>query len=239
MYHEKQIKELCALHTLNNLFQDSSAFSKSNLDAICVALSPGNWVNPHKSLLGTGNYDINVIMTALSTKGCGVIWFDKRKDPSIIILEKIVGFIFNIPSEYRIGPVQLPLKRKHWLAIRIFRGMYYNLDSKLDAPQLIGKEEDLMKYLQDELKSKDKELFIVVTQEVEQDRSWCMDDLSTQVNMFDSLNSLGSSTDDSGVTTAFNPPGMKYIDQESLEGSIEGNLSVKDDAILDNTFHQT
>ena len=28
IYHEKQMKELCALHSLNNLFQDPSAFSK-------------------------------------------------------------------------------------------------------------------------------------------------------------------------------------------------------------------
>ncbi|KAK8726890.1 hypothetical protein OTU49_010115 [Cherax quadricarinatus] len=79
IYHEKQIKELCALHSLNNLFQDGGAFAKSELDSICYALSPDNWFNPHKSLLGTGNYDINVIMAALVTKGCGVIWFDKRK----------------------------------------------------------------------------------------------------------------------------------------------------------------
>lgn len=74
-----QIKELCALHSLNNLFQDGAAFAKSELDNICYALSPDNWFNPHKSLLGTGNYDINVIMAALDTKGCGVVWFDKRK----------------------------------------------------------------------------------------------------------------------------------------------------------------
>lgn len=70
---------MCALHTLNNLFQDSGAFTKANLDEICITLSPGNWVNPHKSILGTGNYDINVIMAALTKKGCGMIWFDKRK----------------------------------------------------------------------------------------------------------------------------------------------------------------
>ncbi|XP_066967177.1 josephin-2-like isoform X2 [Macrobrachium rosenbergii] len=143
IYHEKQIKELCALHSLNNLFQDGGAFAKSELDEICYALSPDNWFNPHKSLLGTGNYDINVIMAALTTKGCGVVWFDKRKDPHVIALEKVVGFILNVPSEYRLGPVQLPLRRKHWIAIRNIRGVYYNLDSKLEAPEIIGKEKIL------------------------------------------------------------------------------------------------
>lgn len=35
MYHEKQVKELCAVHALNNLFQESF-YSKSILDSICV-----------------------------------------------------------------------------------------------------------------------------------------------------------------------------------------------------------
>ena len=35
IYHEKQIKELCALHALNNLFQESY-FTKAMLDDICV-----------------------------------------------------------------------------------------------------------------------------------------------------------------------------------------------------------
>ena len=74
-----QVKELCALHALNNLFQERDAFSKTELDAICYSLSPNVWINPHKSLLGLGNYDINVIMAALQRKGYEAIWFDKRK----------------------------------------------------------------------------------------------------------------------------------------------------------------
>jgi hypothetical protein len=34
IYHEKQVKELCAVHALNNLFQENF-FSKSILDDIC------------------------------------------------------------------------------------------------------------------------------------------------------------------------------------------------------------
>lgn len=78
IYHEKQVRELCALHALNNLFQGRS-FTKLELDEICHSLSPDVWINPHKSLLGLGNYDINVIMKALQTRDCEAIWFDKRK----------------------------------------------------------------------------------------------------------------------------------------------------------------
>ncbi len=35
IYHEKQVKELCALHALNNLLQESF-FTKAMLDKICI-----------------------------------------------------------------------------------------------------------------------------------------------------------------------------------------------------------
>lgn len=79
VYHEKQVRELCALHALNNLFQEKGAFSKNELDSICYNLSPENWINPHKSVLGLGNYDVNVIMRALQIRNYEMIWFDKRK----------------------------------------------------------------------------------------------------------------------------------------------------------------
>ena len=36
LYHEKQSRELCALHALNSLFQKKNAFTKSELDEICL-----------------------------------------------------------------------------------------------------------------------------------------------------------------------------------------------------------
>lgn len=35
IYHEKQRRELCALHALNNVFQDRTAFSRDTLQEIC------------------------------------------------------------------------------------------------------------------------------------------------------------------------------------------------------------
>lgn len=34
IYHEKQRRELCALHALNNVFQDGTAFSRDSLQEI-------------------------------------------------------------------------------------------------------------------------------------------------------------------------------------------------------------
>lgn len=37
-------------------------------------------VTPHKkSMLGNGNYDVNVIMAALQTRGFEAVWWDKRR----------------------------------------------------------------------------------------------------------------------------------------------------------------
>ncbi|XP_056638842.1 josephin-like protein isoform X1 [Diorhabda sublineata] len=175
IYHEKQIRELCALHALNNLFQSKGAFLKSELDSICVSLSPNHWINPHKSMLGLGNYDINVIMKALQDRGYEVVWFDKRRDPTCLILDNISGFILNIPSEYKIGFFTLPIWRRHWVTVRQINGCYYNLDSKLESPQKIGEDQDVLNYLKDEIECKDKEIFLVVTSEVSQKQSWIKD----------------------------------------------------------------
>ena len=89
IYHEKQSRELCALHALNNLFQSETAFTVTELNNICYTLSPDTWVNPHKSSIGLGNYDVNVITAALNGKDHDLVWFDKRKDPRTIKLENI------------------------------------------------------------------------------------------------------------------------------------------------------
>ncbi|XP_076645271.1 josephin domain containing isoform X1 [Halictus rubicundus] len=178
IYHERQVKELCALHALNNLFQERG-FSKQELDKICYNLSPDVWINPHKSLLGLGNYDINVIMAALQQKGREAVWFDKRRDPTCLCLDNIEGFILNVPTEYKLGFVLLPLKRRHWIAVKKIHGAFYNLDSKLDSPQLIGKDHDLLVYLKDQIDSKEKELFVVVSTEIGSKQGWLM---NTYVN---------------------------------------------------------
>ncbi|XP_021436877.2 josephin-1 isoform X2 [Oncorhynchus mykiss] len=119
IYHEKQRRELCALHALNNVFQDGAAFSRDTLQDIYQRLSPGSLVTPHKkSMLGNGNYDVNVIMAALQTRGYEAVWWDKRRDVGSIALSNVTGFILNVPSNLRWGPLRLPLKRQHWIGVR-------------------------------------------------------------------------------------------------------------------------
>ncbi|KAI6240939.1 Ubiquitinyl hydrolase 1 [Aphelenchoides fujianensis] len=55
-YHERQRRQLCLLHTLNNLFQREE-FRKEELDQICEVFDSSSWFNAHRSMLGLGNYD--------------------------------------------------------------------------------------------------------------------------------------------------------------------------------------
>uniref|UniRef100_A0A8C9G4D1 Josephin-1 n=1 Tax=Pavo cristatus TaxID=9049 RepID=A0A8C9G4D1_PAVCR len=139
-------------------------------------LSPNTMVTPHKkSMLGNGNYDVNVIMAALQTKGYEAVWWDKRRDVNVIALSNVMGFIMNLPSSLCWGPLKLPLKRQHWICVREVGGTYYNLDSKLKMPEWIGGESELRKFLKHQLRGKNCELLLVVPEEVEAHQSWRAD----------------------------------------------------------------
>uniref|UniRef100_A0A8B9SSE1 ubiquitinyl hydrolase 1 n=1 Tax=Anas platyrhynchos TaxID=8839 RepID=A0A8B9SSE1_ANAPL len=89
-----------------------------------------------------------------------------------LVLGQIVGFILNVPSHVSLGFVALPLRRKHWLAVRQLGGTYYNLDSKLRAPARIGGEPELRAFLRDFLAQGLCEVFLVVPRAVEEAGAW-------------------------------------------------------------------
>lgn len=97
-----------------------------------------------------------------------VTWYDKRREVTkeSTNLAQSFGFILNIPTDYSIGFVTIPLiKNRHWLSLRKINGRYYNLDSKLNKPKVIGDEDEFMEYLRNEMLSNTKELFIVTENE--------------------------------------------------------------------------
>lgn len=94
------------------------------------------------------------------------------RNPSCIDTSNIVGFILNVPNDYRMGFIVLPLRRRHWIAVRKINNEYWNLDSKLNGPERIGTEADMQSYLSNQLKSNDKELFVIVSSEIEKTKSW-------------------------------------------------------------------
>lgn len=175
MYHERQRLQFCALHVLNNLFQQE-AFCKEDLDSICYSLSPDAAINPHKSVFGLGNYDVNVLTMALQKKNYQFIWFDKRKDLGMLDLINIYGFIINKMYKPRCLGVEIPIKQRHWVAVRNINGCFYDLDSKLDAPKCIGNNEELMTFLKSEISIPKTELFLVVPNSATDDKIWMKTD---------------------------------------------------------------
>lgn len=128
--------QLCALHAVNSVLPPGEPrFAKADFDAICEALSPARFFNPHRAWCGTGYYDVNVIMCALEKRGYDVSWFDSRRPVSEIPPSaSVAGFILN--CAYR-GWAWLFLRdKRHWFAVRNADGTVYNLDSKLRRPEV-------------------------------------------------------------------------------------------------------
>ena len=143
IYHEKQRLALCAVHALNNLFQ-RHVFSSSALDDIAYGLTPQATFsfNPHKSVWGIGNYDVNVVEKALDTVGCSLKWLKQTQDVQALDLDKYVGLLLNITTIPQ--NVWQSMKGKisgvdsHWVAVTRISGVWYDLDSKLPRPRELG-----------------------------------------------------------------------------------------------------
>jgi len=124
---------------------------------ICEQLSPDAFINPHKSIFGFGNYDVNVVIYALQQQGFTVQWFDRRKSVGVIDLSKVFGFIVNYSSARLFSQVS-----KHWFAIRRIGNTFYNCDSKQDKPFPYPSETKLMEELQLFIEKRRAELLLVV-----------------------------------------------------------------------------
>ena len=91
---------------------------------------------------------------------------------SSINVDKIFGFIINLPHLVKLGWLTVPVKRPHWIAVRKVDQDFVNLDSKLDEPKRIGNAEELQTFLQDQLKTETVQIFLIVTSAVSKEESW-------------------------------------------------------------------
>ncbi|GAB4824505.1 hypothetical protein Ancab_007381 [Ancistrocladus abbreviatus] len=157
IYHERQRLQFCLLHSLNNLFQEKDAFTRPDLDAIAEKLigddpTKEKWTpmsivsKPHHNRL-TGNYDVNVLIAALETKGKSLTWHDRRNGTSTIDLggeeSALMGIVLNV-SVRRFGGFW---KGRHWIALRKINGVWCNLDSDLRGPQPFKDAEEVREFL--------------------------------------------------------------------------------------------
>uniref|UniRef100_A0A7S2TRN7 ubiquitinyl hydrolase 1 n=1 Tax=Lotharella oceanica TaxID=641309 RepID=A0A7S2TRN7_9EUKA len=129
VYHERQSWQFCGIHAVNNLLQRQE-FKKADFDRIAKTLAPNAFVNPHRSIWGTGNYDVNVLTMAMQEKDYDIRWFDRRKDPSVINLDEIIGFIINTKTPKFFSMYT----SHHWFAVRVIKGKWTKFDSKNKIP---------------------------------------------------------------------------------------------------------
>ena len=88
-----------------------------------------------------------------------------------IVFDKVFGLFLNTIGKvfginFRLWPC------RHWSALRKLKDSYYNLDSKLKAPELIGNESDLKEFVKLKLSEQNTEVLLVVTAEVKETKSW-------------------------------------------------------------------
>lgn len=166
LYHETQSLQFCGLHAVNNLLQ-SSVYTKKDFDKICYELTPSSWFNPHRSLFGTGNYDVNVIMRSLYNLGYTVKWFDRRRDIASVDFDSVFGLIVNFIANQCCNL----RNSKHWISIRKIDGTYYNLDSGLQSPEPFSSVEEMVTMLKYKQERQSAEILLIYppncTQEVE------------------------------------------------------------------------
>ena len=157
MYHERQSFLHCAVHSLNNLLQ-FPCFTSSQFNSIASSLHSSSssrsfsdnsflsslqLFNPHKSIFGIGNFDVNVIEIALNSIEAKLEWVDSRSliQEFTINIENeadsensnFVGLLLNEPNNGWFG---LNVGR-HWKSIKRLNGAWIDLDSKLKKPEKI------------------------------------------------------------------------------------------------------
>lgn len=141
IHHERQSRLLCGLHALNCLLQREFGphFTKADLDLLCDELDPPRCchVNRHRHWAGMGDYDVNVLLYALSSRGLESAWWDARL-PASRLRERltagdssIVGLLVNGAgfSSANLGGAN------HWYALRRIGASWWDLNSLHRAPR--------------------------------------------------------------------------------------------------------
>ena len=96
-----------------------------------------------------------------------------NRSPEEINIDKLYGILINTVGKWNAFGYQFSLKLfRHWFSIKKINDNYYNLDSQLKKPEVIGNEADVCSYLKSKLAENNTELLLVVDQQVAEDRSW-------------------------------------------------------------------
>ena len=171
LYHEKQRLAHCAIHALNNLFQQDW-ISYSDFTAIAEDLHSADkstgisgtfTFNPYRSVLPyIGNFDIQCIVHALQTKGCRIsnhiaLSASLSLESLYVYDPNTIGYVINEEVRSLFGL----RKSNHWIAVLRKNGSFVNLDAELTSPEIIKSEEALVKIFKIGMERRKWQVFVV------------------------------------------------------------------------------
>jgi len=150
VYHETQKYQYCAVHAVNALL-GYPAFSVRDFEQVARQLGKelGDVVQQHsfKSILGLGDYDVNVIGRILETKELEIHWQDRRVTVQLdgLLDPKTVGLLINVCIRrwWRFWGTS-----RHWCALKREEDKFYWLDSFLPSPIVWTELSCVEQYLQ-------------------------------------------------------------------------------------------
>lgn len=212
IYHERQRRLCCGVHTLNNLFQHHWLEAKAMDEAatrVASSMGSNNGINglfntaAYRSVVPfLGNYDILVLLEALKVKKAHFshhllqnqrLDADLRElrellaDSSSAISPRVRGIIINRRSGNSV--LRWLFDGRHWLALvpipnldhsspsscekgdgdneneserKVVTALsWYDVDSKLPAPVLLGGVDDVVAYVKRQILEEDGQVFVV------------------------------------------------------------------------------
>ena len=142
LYFERQVLAHCAVHAANHLLQ-RRAFTAADFARLGDALTPPSLLgllSPHRSAWpGVGDFDANVLLSALAGEGLAFRWVDRRGARALLARlpggGRLAGFLLNRRAGGLLG---WALRSRHWLCVREVAGEWYEFDSLLPAPVALG-----------------------------------------------------------------------------------------------------
>lgn len=188
MYHERQRRAWCLVHSLNALVQ-APRFTPGALDDICDELSRRGGhepcssgfcgcLNPHRGCTGEGDYDANVLAyVCRHALAAEMHWATGPRHVAELLRPGACGGVRGVVANVPV-PVHIPLlhcearrvcclcctmRPQHWFCAREAGGVWYNFDSRLPAPALIGDRGAALRLLAPLAALPDHHIFVVVS----------------------------------------------------------------------------
>lgn len=153
VYHERQTRWRCGLHAVNALLK-RPAYTPAHFDAIADSLAAEyhtSWYNPHRSAIGMGNYDANVLLTALRRAHKTTAWLSEKDDIEHLLETKpnLCGFLVNVESKHWFRQISRIFFEggRHWIAIVRYEDQMFLVDSDDNFPSKFASHVELLDYL--------------------------------------------------------------------------------------------